>query len=128
MFDKRGVVQQPEIGRAKLGALEAAVLAGAEKGNRARPAAFDAQAGVNSRGAEQLDGASFGWHDSAHVMPPPKTCNARNTLHQNGNGGDAGVGIKAGPVLGRLWPATPAAWESGRSGSGASAPNRNKWN
>src|ERR1039458_6296063 len=32
-------------------------------------------------------------------------------------GGNAGDGTKAGPVLGSDWPGTPAAWETGRSGS-----------
>jgi len=37
-------------------------------------------------------------------------------LHRE-EGVNAGDGKKAGAVLGRHWPATPAAWETGRSGS-----------
>ena len=40
----------------------------------------------------------------------------RQAIHGE-EGGNAGDGTKAGPVLGRDWPGTPAAWETGRSGS-----------
>src|ERR1035441_4362724 len=43
-------------------------------------------------------------------------CLRGQALHGE-KGGNAGDGTKAGPVLGRDWPATPAAWEAGRSGS-----------
>ena len=35
---------------------------------------------------------------------------------------DAGNGTKAGPVLGRHWPATPATWDRGSSGGTLHAP------
>jgi hypothetical protein len=43
MFDKRRVVQQAQVGRAELGALPAPSRVRAEKNDRARAAAFDAQ-------------------------------------------------------------------------------------
>jgi len=51
-------------------------------------------------------------------------CLRGQALHGE-KGGNAGAGTKAGAVLGRGWPGTPAAWETGRSECKPLAASRN---
>ena len=58
-----------------------------------------------------------GFHFSCSVLSVRSCSKALRPALPGEQGGNADDGIKAGPVLGCDWPATPAAWEAGRSGS-----------